>query len=132
MRQAAFGQPAFLFGSYFLYFIGFVSYIFVQSVAQLFLVQIFFGISFAIAIPAFDAFYSRSLDRGRESSEWVVWESGSRIIAAAAAFAGGYIASVFGFRQLFIFMSFFSAVSVFIVAHLLCREEYAKLFPKRW
>ncbi len=117
---------------YSLYFIGFVSYIFVQSVAQLFLVQIFFGIAFAINIPAFDAFYSRSLDRGKESSEWAVWESGARIIIALSAVAGGYIASTFGFRPLFIFMSIFSGISVLVVAHLLRREEYAKLFPKRF
>ncbi len=117
---------------YSLHFLGFIAYIFVQNVLQLFLLQIFFGIASAITIPAFDAFYSRSLDRGKESSEWGIWESGTRIIMALSAVAGGYIASTYGFRTLFIFMSVFSGISVLIVAHLLRREEYAKLFPRRF
>jgi MFS family permease len=117
---------------YFMQFVGIASYIFVQNVAQLFVVQIYLGIAAAITIPAFDAFYSSSLDRGKESSEWSIWESGTRIIAALAAIAGGFIAAEFGFRYLFVWMAFFSGIAAFITLLFLRKKEYEKLFPPRF
>ncbi len=116
---------------YGLHAVGFIAYNFVSNIWQLFAVQSFLGIAAAITIPAFDAFYSRSLDRGKESSEWGVWESGSRIISAGAAMLGGFVAAEFGFRYLFVLMSVFSILTVFIISHLLRREEYKSLFPPR-
>jgi MFS family permease len=121
-------QRKILILGYFMYAVGFFSYIFIQTVAQMFITQIYLGIAAALTIPAFDAFYSKSLTHGKESSEWGTWESGTRIIGAGAAVIGGVIVSQFSFNLLFVFMTVFSLISGIILLRLLNRKEFQKLF----
>lgn len=114
---------------YTIHALGFVGYNFVSNVWQMFVLQALFGVAAAITIPAFDAFYSRSINRGKESSEWGIWESGTRIIAAGSAIVGGFIVAEFGFQYLFMLMSVFGVISAIIVSFLMRKEEYRNLFP---
>jgi MFS family permease len=94
--------------------IGTAGYIFVQQPFHLFVVQAILGISAAINNPAWNAIFSTSLDKHRESSEWAYWEGAVRIDAGIAAVVCGTIATIFGFRVLFILMAATSAVSALI------------------
>lgn len=95
--------------------LGFLFYLFVNSVWVLFIAQIIIGLGEAIYSPAFDKLYSRHLDDHKEGVEWGGWESMYYFTTAAGAVLGGFIANLFGFKALFVIMSalcFFSAFSI--------------------
>jgi MFS family permease len=114
---------------YFLHTVGAAGYLFVQQPIHLFLVQAILGVSAAINNPAWNAIFSTSLDKHRESSEWAYWEGTVRIDAGIAAVIGGTIATVFGFRTLFILMTITAAASTVISAMFL-RKKFWEDFLK--
>lgn len=106
-------------GGWLLSCIGYLGYIFVENPLQLVLVQVVFGIGTAVCNPAFDGIYSKNLDRGHFVSEWGMWESMSFIVTAIGALIGSYVASLFGFRILFMFMFGFSLIGLLVSFRLL-------------
>jgi MFS family permease len=99
---------------YLLNCVGFLAYIFIQSPLELFLVQIIFGVGTAVGAPAYDALYSKNLDKGKFTSEWGMWESMQFIVLAIAAGAGGFLATLYGFRFLFILMFLLSVLGLLV------------------
>ena len=91
--------------------VGFIGYIFIRNPIDLFFVQIVFGVSEAIIVPAFDSLYSRNLDKKRYASEWGLWESMRAIVAGIAAITGGFVAQHYGFATLFVIMTVISVFS---------------------
>ncbi|HLC39493.1 MAG TPA: MFS transporter [archaeon] len=111
----------FVFGR-FLNFVGTTGYLFVTNITELFIVQGVLGAALAIINPTFTTIYSKSIDKGRESSEWAYWEGSVHIMYSIVAFSGGVIASLYGFRTLFILMSIASLCSL-IVSLLLLKKK---------
>lgn len=96
--------------------IGYLLYIFVDSLWFLLLCQIFIGLGEALYSPAFDAVYSQHLTHHNAGSQWGAWESVNYFCASLGAFIGGLIVSYFGFNILFIIMAslcFLSAVYIY-------------------
>lgn len=85
--------------------LGFLLYLFVDSVLFLFAVQILIGIGEAIYAPAFDKLYSINLINGKGGAEWGVYESLDYFTTASGALIGGFIATKFGFNAIFIMMA---------------------------
>lgn len=104
--------------------IGVAGYLFVNNPIQLFIVQSVLGVALAMLNPAFNAIYSRSLDKGRESSEWSYWEGSVYIVVGVSALIGGIVASTFGFRMLFILMTIASIFSTIVAAFLLRKKVW--------
>ncbi|MBI4058033.1 MFS transporter [Candidatus Microgenomates bacterium] len=92
--------------------LGFLGYIFVKNVYHLFVVQVLLGLSVAVRSPAFDALYSKSLDHQKRASQWGNWETMAYLVSATAALVGGYIATNFGFKSLFMVMFICSLVAL--------------------
>lgn len=103
---------------------GIVGYLFVSSPFQLFVVQGVLGIAVALMNPTFEAIFSRGLSKGKESSEWSTWEGSINIMYAIASLVGGTIATIFGFRILFVFMAFASALSTLAATALLKKKTW--------
>ena len=114
-------QEKFVVIGYALSCIGFAGYLLIQKPIDLFIVQIIFGFGEAVGSPAFDGLYSRSLDKGKFTSEWGMWDSMQWIITAISAAVGGFLANKYGFRFLFVIMLALSIsgfiVSTFLVIH---------------
>ena len=85
--------------------IGYLLLILVHSIWTLFLVQALIGFAEAIYSPAFDALYSKHLDRGKAGRQWGTWESMNYFTLAAGAAIGGLIVNQFGFNLLFVIMA---------------------------
>lgn len=109
--------------------VGIAGYLFVSSPLDLFLVQIILGIAIAMMNPTFEALYSRGLRKGHEAFEWSVWEGSINLVVAAAAIIGGLVATFFGFKVLFIFMTASAFVS-FIAANFVVREKIWSVLRK--
>ncbi len=105
---------------YVLMTIGFASYMFVETIWQLFIVQIIIGLGEAIYAPVFDALYSRFQSSRHAGEVWGVWEAMSYFVGAIGAVLGGYIVTAYSFSVLFIIMvmvSFLSGVLMFFLPH---------------
>ncbi len=104
--------------------IGIAGYLLVTNPTQLFFVQGILGIAVALMNPTFEAIFSRSLDIGKESTEWSLWEGSINIVYAGAALIGGVIAEIYGFRILFLIMTLGSALSTLVATLLLKRKVW--------
>ena len=102
-------------------------FIFIKTPILLYLLQVLFGIGMAMVNPAWEALYSLSLDKGKESSEWSYWNASVGFSIALAAFLGGLIVTYYGFKTLFIIMALFHLISAFIAYSLI-----KKSFTKKW
>jgi len=114
---------------YLLNALGFAGYMIVQNPLQLFLVKIVLGIGDAIKNPAWEAIFSKSLDRKMESTEWAYWGGSVSITYGIASFIGGNIAMFLGFRILFAIMAIATAISV-VISTLLFRRKIVIGFLK--
>ncbi len=116
-------QEKLIIAGYVFSIIGFAGYLFVQKPWHLFIVQIIFGLGEAIGTPAYDGLYSKNLDKGKYISEWGIWESMDYIIAGVSAITGGFLASIYGFKSLFIIMLILSIIGLFISFFLIKKKK---------
>ena len=96
--------------------VGFLSYLWASSVIYLFIIQALIGFGEAIYSPAFDAIYSKHLDKDRSGMQWGAWESMNYFTLAVGSFVGGILVSLFGFNFLFVIMAlmcFLSAIYIY-------------------
>jgi MFS family permease len=98
--------------------LGFLLYVFVNSIWFLFGVQIIIGFAEAFYSPAFDALYSKHITKKKAGREWGAWESMNYFSIAIGAGVGGLIVSNFGFNTIFIVMSSLCFISAIYIFHL--------------
>ncbi len=98
--------------------VGFLLLTKVGSILSLFLVQALIGFAEAVYAPAFDALYSRHLDRRHAGREWGLWEAIHYFAITIGAIVGGFIATKFGFQILFVIMSVLSFISALYIYFL--------------
>ncbi len=103
-----------------------VLFVFVREAWQLYLVQIFHAVGFALYFVAWPGIFSRHLDKDKVSFEWALDNTAASIGAGVSAFAGGVIASRYGFSAVFLSVA---ALSVFSVLILMMVPEF--LFPRK-
>ncbi len=95
--------------------IGFILYIFVNSIFLLFLVQIIIGIGEAIAWPAFDVLYNKHLDKNNPGKWWGIWESLNYFTISIGALIGGFLVTFFSFSVMFIIMGILCLISALYI-----------------
>lgn len=103
---------------YFVIGTGFFLYTVVNSIWQLFAVQLLIGFAEAFYAPAFDSLYSRHVTAKKAGREWGAWESTYYFSVATGAVAGGLIVSNFGFDTIFMIMGTLALTSALYVWHL--------------
>ena len=86
--------------------IGFLLYLWVSSVFSLFIVQAIIGFGEAIYFPAFDTIYSKYINHNKSGIQWGAWESMYYFVTAIGAIIGGSLVTLFGFKIMFLIMSF--------------------------
>jgi len=103
--------------------IGFLGYLLITSPIHLFIVQIIMGIGEAILTPAYDGLYTKHIQKGKTVYEWGVWESLTWITVGIAAIIGGFVAKVYGFQVLFVFMLIASVLGTISSSALLIKKH---------
>jgi len=107
-----------VFAGYGVMALGNLGFLFVENPLGLFIVEAILGIGSAITTPAWDAIFSKAIDKGREGFEWSLWSGSVNIVWAIAAMAGGIVVSVSGFRTLFILIFLLNVAAAAVVLTL--------------
>ncbi|NTV24109.1 MAG: MFS transporter [Nanoarchaeota archaeon] len=92
--------------------LGWLSYIFADSLWQLYAIQLLMALGEALGTPAYNLIYSSYLTKGEYATDWGASSALSSIITAGAAFTGGIIITTLGFSWLFGMMIALSLVSM--------------------
>lgn len=90
-------------------------YLVINTPVQLYLVQLMYGISTAITLPAWMAIFTRHIDKKHEGVEWGVYQTLVDLGGAGAASLGGFLAYRFGFAPLFVLVSITSFIGTFFL-----------------
>lgn len=115
-------QKKFVIAGYGIAMIGSLGYLFVTSTVGLFVVQAVLGFAVALKNPAYDALFSGSPKH--LTLAWGEWEAINYFALGIGAFAGGVIATQFGFQVLLICL-FTLSVFAFLASLLLLRFKKA-------
>jgi len=74
----------------------------VFTAIQVLLLQVLYGLGYALVTPGWLAIFTRHVDRHQEAQEWSMYNSMTSLGAALAGALGGFFAEKFGFQLLFI------------------------------
>lgn len=87
----------------------------VNQIWELYVVQIFHAIAFALYLPSWSAIFSRHLDRERVSFDWSLDSTATGISAGITGLLSGLIAEQFGFTTIFVWAGFLSMASAIVL-----------------
>jgi len=102
----------------------YLMYIFIDSVAGLYILQFFLGLAAAFLFPSWTASFSRHLDKRQEGREWGMYFTLTDLSSAAAAILSGVIAYRLGFTYLFVLAAAVSLVGTLLL--LSVRKKFYK------
>jgi len=77
------------------------AYIFITSVGQLYLVEVFHGLGAALVYPAWNAIFTRHVDSDKVGVEWGTYSTLVGLGSATSAALGGMMAQSLGFPIVF-------------------------------
>jgi len=102
-----------------------LGYIFSTHIWQIFLLESIRGLAMACVIPTWSAIFTRHIDQGREAFSWSIESTAIGFAAGLAGAFGGVLASILGFKTVFVLVSIFGLLSASTL--LIIRQQ---IFPK--
>ena len=102
-----------------------IGYFFAKEIWQIFVLEIIRALAMACVVPSWSAIFTRHVDKGWEALSWSIESTGIGFAAAFAGALGGILATLFGFKIVFILVSFFGLISSSLL--LLIKNQ---IFPK--
>jgi MFS family permease len=110
-----------------------IGYIFVGHLWQVVFLEIFRGICMACIVPSWYGIFARHIEKGWEAFSWSIDSTGIGLAAAFAAAFGGIIATLLGFKMVFILIAIFGFASALLLItvrkRLFPREKFSFSFP---
>ncbi len=76
--------------------------------------QVLYAVGMAMVVPAWFGLYTRHIDKGKEAYEWSVYSTSLGFIIGIFGAVGGVIASVVGFKGIFLMISFFTVIAALV------------------
>lgn len=102
-----------------------LGYVFSTQPWHIFTLEFIRGLSMACVVPSWSAIFTRHIDQGWEAFSWSIESTAIGFAAAFAAAFGGVLATVLGFRTVFVLVSIFGLISSSVL--LLIRKQ---IFPR--
>lgn len=102
-----------------------LGYLIASEPWHIYTLQIIYAAGMSMAIPSWYAIFTRHVDKGKEALQWSLESVFFGAGAGIAGGVGGVIASIFGFKVIFIMVSILSFVSVAFL--LMIRKD---VYPK--
>lgn len=110
-----------------------LGYIFSTQPWQIFLLEFIRGLAMACVVPTWSAIFTRHIDKGWEAFSWSIESTGIGFAAGIAAAFGGILASILGFKVVFVLVSFFGIISTSVLLliqdKLFNRDHFAPRVP---
>lgn len=115
-----------------LIFAGITAFLFslVTKPWHLYLIELLQALAFGLYVPAWNAMFSRHLDKGSYAFEWALESAGVGVSSGVAGIVGGILANTLGFKAVFIFggiMSLVAALTVLAVPNLIFPAKTGKI-----
>jgi MFS family permease len=103
-------------------------FLFINSVWQLYILQLISGVGDAFLMAAYYAIFAHHIDRDSQGFEWSLLSVGGLTVSTAVGGAiGGYVAQYYGFKMIFVVAGIFNMFAVFL---LILLYPYIKVFRK--
>lgn len=110
-----------------------LGYLFSTHIEQIFILEFIRGIAMAFVVPTWSAIFTRHIDKGWEAFSWSLESTAIGFAFGFAAAFGGVLASILGFKAVFILVSIagLSATSVLFLIrnHLFLRDHFSPRLP---
>lgn len=85
-----------------------IGYIFSYNPWHIYLLQCLYAIGMACVVPTWAGIFTRHIDKGKENFEWSIESTSLGIATGLTGAIGGLVGSIFGFKLLFLAVSFFT------------------------
>ena len=87
----------------------------IDKIWELYLVQIFHAIGFALYLPSWSSIFSRHLDHDRVSFDWSLDSTVAGLAAGVSGLFAGVVAAEWGFATVFVVGGLLSLVAAFVL-----------------
>ncbi|MEK9154637.1 MAG: MFS transporter [Patescibacteria group bacterium] len=104
--------------------------VFSKELWQIYLIQFVKGAGFALYLPSWLAIFSRHLDKNHTALDWAINSSAVSLGVGLAGIIGGTVATLFGFKLVFLSASVFailSAIVLLLVSNSIMPRDKAKV-----
>jgi len=98
-----------------------IGYLFSTQAWHIYVFQVLHAVGMAMALPSWLAIFTRHIDKGKEAFEWSMETTSIGVGAGIAGGLGGVMASMLGFKALFLFVSGLTIISAFL--YLFIRKD---------
>lgn len=95
-----------------------LGYFFVANLFQIFLLEAVRGVAMACIVPSWYGIFTRHINKDWYAFSWSAHSTALGISTGFSAAFGSIIASILGFRSLFIFVSFITFLCVFMLLYI--------------
>lgn len=92
-----------------------LSFLFISTPLQLYIIEFFIGLFTAFTFPTYMAIFTRHIDPEKEGTEWGVYFTLTDLTSAAFAAVGGFLASTQGFPTLIVAVVIVSVLGSFLL-----------------
>jgi hypothetical protein len=110
-----------------------IGYLFSTNVFHIFALEFIRGLAMACVVPSWSAIFTRHINEGWEAFSWSIESTAIGLAAGFAAAFGGILATVLGFRTVFVLVSLFglASASVLLIIRnkLFARDHFRPRIP---
>lgn len=110
-----------------------LGYIFSTQPWHIFTLEFIRGVAMACVIPTWSGIFTRHINKGREAFSWSLESTGVGFAAGLAGAIGASLASIFGFKIVFVLVSIFGLMSsslLILIRHqIFIKDHFAPRIP---
>lgn len=121
LKESKFSKRLMISFGYFIFFLGYVFYIFASNVTHVLIIQGLLAFGEVVINPSWSAVIAQALTKGKERGIYSDFYGYRSLFEGAAAISGGLLATKVGFHFLFGLMASFALIASFL--SLLLRDE---------
>ncbi len=127
LKESQFSKRSMISFGYFVFFVGYVSYIFASNITHVLIIQGLLAFGEVVINPSWSAVIAQALTKGKERGIYSDFYGYRSLFEGGAAMAGGFLATQIGFHFLFALMACFALIASFLSLLISDRQEPAPL-----